>query len=1314
LCPCVYQLISRATVSHSSPQTLLAKLASSDFAVTQTRVIIIPEPQALGYQLAKHLEEIILEFYHPSAPALRPLILATVTRTTRPWFIFDQQLLDLEELTASKTFGFTDSQRDGLTSTPKLPHVEVVTYEPWPHPPDTPLFTKLREACSPALTLFEPYIRRARLALCELGPAAADLILLQANESIRSAVAEDQSDLSARDRVVKLLDDEQRQAFKINQPLSPKFERLFDNLKDEQKRCPDDFRAIILVRETHVARVLIHFMNALLPSLKAKGIVAHTDNTDVMPVFHDFSQRKIDILVVAAKNADMEIPKASLVVQFDLLDSHVDYAFSKAHSSNRLVLLAERGKPMHRRITEGLTQSNADLGRWMMTLFANRTLAPQGPLGLPSATQYVPDHDDDDNEKDIVLVNATTGGRLNAHEAVSAIYTYAATLGVAPNVAILELRWLREGNCAGFTCTVYLPGSPAPVVLGPLASSRWQARRAACVQACKNLYQHGALDSRYFRHRRIPGAGALTYSKPTGGASGSTYTRRVPPFWGECARAPASDGVYPVVVECLERGGPERYRPLVLLTRHPLPDLPTTRVYEVPNVREVRVRRAEPLQLDDERRLLLTRYTERTIRTTANKEFTCASGEMLWTVAPLLSGWQSPGAGAALDISGDIDWQGMEASVEDLYLPIQRGTPDELAAYMSDGVVQGRRSEMTRRYFFVRVRRDLTPLSKPADSPREALYENIFEFARSASRDLQTLEDFNQPLIEVERVPHMHNCLTPTQGPSEKGEAPAKYLIPELCAKNTIPASVLRTALLLPSILTRIDEMLLVKELNAVHFNHIIAEDLLHAALTTPSAGFDRDYERLELYGDAFLKYLASLHLFVMSNQNDSEGKLHAARRPLIKNQKLMECALALGLPSFVIGKPFVIKYWAPANFRVVASGGSAEKGKEKEPDAETQAPAKQPTGANQGESTGGKKRNKRKKRADAADGHIQQILSDKALADVVEAILGAAHLSAGRDGALQVAKALGLPVAKNADIWDDFKTQVSLPVSSSVLGMLRQGTVQSVESLIGQKLKKPEFLVLALMHANASSPIGNYERLEFLGDAILDFIVVEHIYRKYSQQPPSVLTLLKSAMVGNSPLAAICVETGLHRHLHQRSQNIQNNIATYITALEEAKKKEYEAANDDLRDRGQYWFNPLSDIVESVMGAIYVSDDLEWMGVQQLFDHILQPFYDKHIRLSTLAVHPSKTLLELVQSQSCHDLQLVKSASSGLTRCDILLHGTPLASETAGNGNLAAKAASLTALNVLEGDPQLIARKCSCRTGTGKNFDQLLSEFKA
>ena len=47
----------------------------------------------------------------------------------------------------------------------------------------------------------------------------------------------------------------------------------------------------------------------------------------------------------------------------------------------------------------------------------------------------------------------------------------------------------------------------------------------------------------------------------------------------------------------------------------------------------------------------------------------------------------------------------------------------------------------------------------------------------------------------------------------------------------------------------RIDDLLIVKELDAKFFDHAIREDLLHTAICTPSAGMEYDYERLELLG---------------------------------------------------------------------------------------------------------------------------------------------------------------------------------------------------------------------------------------------------------------------------------------------------------------------------------------------------------------------------------------------------------------------------------------------------------------------------------
>jgi len=56
-------------------------------------------------------------------------------------------------------------------------------------------------------------------------------------------------------------------------------------------------------------------------------------------------------------------------------------------------------------------------------------------------------------------------------------------------------------------------------------------------------------------------------------------------------------------------------------------------------------------------------------------------------------------------------------------------------------------------------------------------------------------------------------------------------------------------ALALPSIMTKIDETLLVKELNARMFDNVIREDLLREALTPLAAEAGFNYERLEILG---------------------------------------------------------------------------------------------------------------------------------------------------------------------------------------------------------------------------------------------------------------------------------------------------------------------------------------------------------------------------------------------------------------------------------------------------------------------------------
>ena len=82
---------------------------------------------------------------------------------------------------------------------------------------------------------------------------------------------------------------------------------------------------------------------------------------------------------------------------------------------------------------------------------------------------------------------------------------------------------------------------------------------------------------------------------------------------------------------------------------------------------------------------------------------------------------------------------------------------------------------------------------------------------------------------------------------------------------NMALASTYKTALLLPSITRVIEDLLLVKELNATLFDNSIDEHHLHAAVSAPSAGAEFDYERLELFGTPF-----PLHWTVLAGRRNS------------------------------------------------------------------------------------------------------------------------------------------------------------------------------------------------------------------------------------------------------------------------------------------------------------------------------------------------------------------------------------------------------------------------------------------------------------
>jgi ribonuclease-3 len=154
----------------------------------------------------------------------------------------------------------------------------------------------------------------------------------------------------------------------------------------------------------------------------------------------------------------------------------------------------------------------------------------------------------------------------------------------------------------------------------------------------------------------------------------------------------------------------------------------------------------------------------------------------------------------------------------------------------------------------------------------------------------------------------------------------------------------------------------------------------------------------------------------------------------------------------------------------------------------------------------------------------------------------------------------------------------------------------------------EPQLLELALTHRSYSYENGrgpNNERLEFLGDAILGFLVTSHIHDHFSDMDEGNLTKLKNAVVSAPALA-------------QAASSI--NLGEYLLL-----------GKGEIQTGGREKMNLLADTFEAVLGAAYVSKGLE--AAKTIVDQHIIPLLDSAEDL-LLSADPKTTLLESMQQQ--------------------------------------------------------------------------------
>jgi len=127
---------------------------------------------------------------------------------------------------------------------------------------------------------------------------------------------------------------------------------------------------------------------------------------------------------------------------------------------------------------------------------------------------------------------------------------------------------------------------------------------------------------------------------------------------------------------------------------------------------------------------------------------------------------------------------------------------------------------------------------------------------------------------------------------------------------------------------------------------------------------------------------------------------------------------------------------------------------------------------------------------------------------------------------------------------------------------------ISPLEEKIGYVFRNKALLEQALTHRSRSvNGEKSYERLEFLGDAVLAFIVADILFEKYPEKSEGELTMLRSALVNGSALAHVGSKLGISEAaIVEKGLNLKNPPTLHKL---------------------------LASIVESLIGAIYLDRGL-------------------------------------------------------------------------------------------------------------------------
>ena len=994
-------------------------------------------------------------------------------------------------------------------------------------------------------------------------------------------------------------------------------------------------RCIVFVDRRRSARLLAALFKEIGTQHMRSAFLVGSNTTEIGEDGLSFRQQVMTLIkfrheelnclfATSVAEEGLDVPDCNLVVRFDMYNTMIEYVQSRGRArqtNSRFIHMVETGNAIHNELVCEIRLQEQSMRRFCQALPEDRRL-----LGNEDSLEALMD-----KEKTLrVYTDPLTGAKLTYGNSLAYLANFVSaipTAGEEPQ----HPTYIVSSQGSRFISEVLLPDNRfLRSAIGRICTKKALAKRSAAFDACIELRKKGGLNEHLMPtiHKQRPAMRNALLA--VGMAKTNQYTMRTKPSVWEQTRGSLPMELFITIIDFPD--GLERdHQPLAMLTRTQMPDFPAFPVF-LNNLLESKVasrRVAKSMKISHGALAKLSAFTFRIFKDVFNKKYEEHATELSYWLAPA-KGFAMKSLHAAPENA--LDWKVLDEVFENDQYFWTAETPHDFLSnrFLFDKWDGGRR------LYTVAVAPELKPLDPvPENTAKARFAEDILRYSSSLFKESykKRVWDLDQPVLEAEKVMTRRNMLA-TLNPKETSLKTKAFVCPEPLQISAIPVAVAVSCFVWPAVLWRLEAYLVALE--ACSVVGVTCEPRVALAAMTKDSdnsgehdnqecinfqkGMGENYERLEFIGDTFLKTATTISTFIQ-NPDDNEDELHVNRMLLLCNKNLFKVARELKLYEFIRSMAFSRRLWYPEGLKLEEG-----KGKNKKPE----------------------------------DAVVKHTLAEKTIADVCEALIGAAFVTHDKPGEVwhenqwdnavhAVAILVGNP--QNAPghamkKWNDYRVVYQKPAyQTEEATTSHKDLAEKVELEHPYRFRYPRLLRSAFNHPSQPwlfEKLPSYQRLEFLGDALLDMASIAHIFYRYPDKDPQWLTEHKMAMVSNKFLGALCVNIGFHKHLRYASSMMEHQIREYATELLEAKQ-----TAGDGRD---YWTTVsdppkcLPDIVESYVGAMFIDSDFDYNAVQNFFDTQMKWYFEDISMYDTFANnHPCTHLHNLLDTTyGCQDYRVM------------------------------------------------------------------------